>query len=375
MEVEFLASLDHSVGISDPAYIAWLRFIGKLSSAFAQTKLAQQYSIAPADYPFTFESSHLPLADDINTGNYRARSSSPQHCRRPGGTDSYSNLAVSHEYAPYSTEDLAAQHDLAVPTGASKKRSAAEALQQEPIQTVRRMRSAQDAGRQPSGRRLFPNKYHPTPSIRSVHSDRWQDGRVNEVTSVPPPSLAYYPAPTNFTADNTLFLDDMYNTNINMPSSQSNNDMAYLQLPYNYRLGLQPRAEVSRVDDVLQSSFLIRNYAPFQDLTFYTLAASPVQDEYLYQQNFQDDHVARVGKPRIQKHGQPQPLVAPAGQIPNQYIMPQPYPQQMQLMPHLYWPSQQDAPRRSSAPNVFPSHAVQYALNSASKQASSISPL
>jgi hypothetical protein len=48
----------------------------------------------------------------------------------------------------------------------------------------------------------------------------------------------------------------------------------------------------------------------YQDLAFYTLTASPIEDEYLYEH---DDHYAKSGKPRIIHQGQYQT------ELPNVY--------------------------------------------------------
>jgi hypothetical protein len=248
MEIEFLSSLDHKVGISDEAYLGWLDYLGKMALSFAQPQLVQQYPIAPADYRFTFQSNN-PHSDYTGASYYdRARSSSPHHVPRVQSNQVYGDSSV-----PESSERIVSDPMTGMENGdrrgdntaMPRKRPALEFRHDQPMQIVRRMRSAQHAGRRASARQLLNGTQEASLMPVSACSDPWQDGSLEISASVPPPSLASYQLPvTSYATVPVLHTDET--TDRHMPISHVSNEMGYLQLPYDYRLGFQPRVEVSR---------------------------------------------------------------------------------------------------------------------------------
>ena len=248
MEIEFLSSLDHKVGISDEVYLGWLDYLGKMSLSFAQPQLVQQYPIAPADYRFTFQSNN-PHTDYTGASyHHRARSSSPHHFPKVQSYQVHSDYLtperiVSNPMTGMENDDRR-DDNAAMP----RKRPALEGRHDQPMQIVRRMRSAQHAGRRASGRQLLASTQEVSITPLSAGSDLWQNGSLDISASVPPPSLASYQLPvTSYATVPALHPDGI--TDRHIPISHTSHEMGYLQLPYDYRLGFQPRVEVSRALD------------------------------------------------------------------------------------------------------------------------------
>jgi hypothetical protein len=245
MEVEFLSSLDHKVGISDEAYLGWLDYLGKMALSFAQPQLAPQYPIAPADYRFTFQSNKLYNDYDGSSQYNRARSSSPRHRPKFHTNDSYSGSSFPEEIVSEQCSGMENDNRRSDTASQPRKRLALESRQDQPMQIVRRMRSAQHAGRRPSTRQLIVNNQEASLMPMSACSDPWHDGALDITASVPPPSLVSYQLPVaSYVAPTAINSNGIAAGAV--PNSHASNDMGYLQLPYDYRLGFQPRIEVSQ---------------------------------------------------------------------------------------------------------------------------------
>ena len=245
MEIEFLSSLDHKVGISDEAYLGWLDYLGKMALSFAQPQFVQQYPIAPADYRFTFQSNN-PHSDSTGTSYHdRARSSSPHHFPKVRSNQVYGDFSTPQRIVSDPMTGMENDDRQGYNTAMPRKRPALEARHDQPMQIVRRMRSAQHAGRRASSRQVLASTQETSLMPVSAWSDPWQqDGSLEISASVPPPSLASCHLPvTPYATVPALHSDETADRHL--PISQVSNEMGYLQLPYDYRLGFQPRVEVS----------------------------------------------------------------------------------------------------------------------------------
>jgi hypothetical protein len=242
MEIEFLASLDHNVGISDEAYLSWLDVLGTLAMSAAHARHSVYQPIAPSDYPFTFESTYpAPSYEFPPSTQYRARSTSPRSRHRiiRNGSSDMPSLQQGVKAIEIEPTTSSSSSPLVMPL--AKKRSAAQVCSATPDRAVRRMKSTQDAQRRHSAQRLFARTQR-----RGANFDNQIYPANGSLEDVPPPFMASYQInpPYSMTHTNYSMPDDLATSAL--PSRhQGPAETAYLQLPYDYRLGYQPRQEVS----------------------------------------------------------------------------------------------------------------------------------
>lgn len=237
MEIEFLTSLNHNVGISDEAYLGWLDVLGNIAMTAAHARYSVYQPIAPSDYPFTFEASyHLPSYDLPPPIRHRGRSTSAGPHRQFSKTGKHDMPALQQAINAIEIEPTSSASTSPLSGPANKKRSAAQVFSAGPEKPVRRIKSTQGTQRRGTSQRLFAG--HAKPNVAFDNSGY----AINDsVDTVPPPSMASYQMMAPLSMAATDF--SMANESMSMQSGPA--EMGYLQLPYDYRMGYQPRQEVS----------------------------------------------------------------------------------------------------------------------------------
>ena len=243
MEIEFLASLNHSVGISDEAYLSWLDVLGSVAMTAAYARYSVYQPIAPSDYPFTFESSYLaPSYECPQPIRHRGRSKSSEPHRRPSKSGAHEMPFLQQAIKTIEIETGSSESSSPLALSAPRKRTAAQVFSAGHDRAVRRIKSTQGTQRRNTAQRLFAGNTRASSAVNGSHL------AIESSETKPPPSAVSYqlmPA-LSMSGTNYSMPDDPAGSGMSM--HQGSGEKGYLQLPYDYRLGYQPRQEVSLLD-------------------------------------------------------------------------------------------------------------------------------
>lgn len=240
MEVEFLASLQHRMGISDNDYVDWFGVLNQVAAEARDQSLAKSF-IAPSDYAFTF-----------------------QHPISP----SYHGLPMAVACNTQPPSPLYYQPGLSAPCGppqANLSRSASL------------KRSTPDSSTYPSDR---PSRRVKTNYDQAQHGSEPLTGAMTHSASAHTYNLVH--EDTNTSSSYATLAPPVTDQSYTNPQSLGYvpPSVMNLHLPWDYRSGFQAKPE---------------------DLSFYTLTASPIEDEWV---RFQNDYYSKMGKPRVLQQGQ-----------------------------------------------------------------------